>query len=336
VPQITDPAGDGHHRNEDVVAAWFSEQAGRLQAVIQVTEGSWVPEHEGATAGWAFLYSIGGQTRYVRVQAPPPPAPIQFDHGTWTRDGGFLSAGPTVGVAETGASGAVTFDVPGTSSGTLLTRPFVLTYDGDGSVDRAPGGTTPDGTEFGADYVAGSCNWGGGGSPGTRTTAVALQAPRRLVGGGRPLIRGSVTPARGGVPVVLTSRTRRTMTRNLTSAPDGTFAIRMRIAETTRLRAEAEGIGSQTLTVVVKSTVRIRVRRTDRGAIRIIGRVRPALPGRVLLLRSDAVKPMAVRRPRDGRFTFRFNRLRRGRYQAVFIPSKRRALRSTSNTGVIR
>jgi hypothetical protein len=62
--------------------------------------------------------------------------------------------------------------------------------------------------------------------------------------------------------------------------------------------------------------------------------VRPALPGRVLLLRRGAVKPTTTVKPRDGRFRVRI--ARPGRYQAVSIPSGKRAERSTSNTGVIR
>ena len=49
-------------------------------------------------------------------------------------------------------SGTVTLDVPAVAAGTVLARPFVLTYDGERRrrphwVDRAPGGVTPDGTD---------------------------------------------------------------------------------------------------------------------------------------------------------------------------------------------
>ena len=57
------------------------------------------------------------------------------------------------------------------------------------------------------------------------------------------------------------------------------------------MRAEAGGIGSQTLTVVVRSKVRIKVRTMrEQADIKIAGRVWPALPGRALLLRSNAVR----------------------------------------------
>ena len=132
-PQISDPAGDGHHANTDVLAGWLSEQAGRLQAVIRVSQGLWEPAHEDSeAAGFAFLFELGGQIRYVRAEAPRQ-APVRFDFGTWTRSGGFVSGGGTMGVAEAGSGGTVTIDVPaqtGVAPGAVLARPFVLTYDG--------------------------------------------------------------------------------------------------------------------------------------------------------------------------------------------------------------
>ena len=341
VPQFTDPEGDGHHINTDVVGGWFSEAAGRLQAVIQVRQGIWEPAHDDSdAAGFAFLFTTGGQVRYVRAEAPRGAAP-RYDHGTWTSAGGFGSAGTTTGETVAGSRGSVTIDVPGVAAGTILARPFALTYDGGPNpgqhwVDRGPGGVSPDGTEVGADYVAGSCGAApppGGSAP---VTAVQLTAPKRVTGGGRRTISGRVVPAQAGVPVVLTSRTKRSSQRNLTTAADGTFSVRLRMDETTRLRAEAGGIGSQTLTVVVKSKVRIKVRRLRDGDVKVTGRVWPDLPGKALLLRSDDVAARAKANARDGRFTFRFNHLRRGRYQVVFVPSRGRALRSTSNTGVLR
>ena len=87
----------------------------------------------------------------------------RFDYGTWTRAGGFVSGGSTTGETTTGPGGTVTIDVgqaTGAVPGGTLARPFVLTYDGSDGVephwvDRAPGGVTPDGIEFGADYVVG-------------------------------------------------------------------------------------------------------------------------------------------------------------------------------------
>ena len=211
-PQIADASGDGHHANTDVVAAWLSESAGRLQAVIRPRVAVWEPAHDDSeAAGFAFLYTAGGQLRYVRAEAPRG-APVRFDHGTWSAAGGFASAGRDD--RRGGVWRAVTIDVPGVPAATVLARIFVLTYDGgDGAgphwVDRAPGGTGPDDDAFGADFVAGSCAGAGpGGGPGggvTTTTAVELNARRRVVGGGQTAISGRVVPARAGVPVAVTA-----------------------------------------------------------------------------------------------------------------------------------
>ena len=158
--QIADPAGDGHHKNTDVTAAWLTESAGRLQAVVKVDFAVWEPAHEdSADAGVALLYSTGGQLRYVRATLLRGAPPV-FDHGTWSEAGGFVSEGPTGGEVVAGSGGTVTLDVPAAG---VLTQPFVLSYDGgEGAakhwVDRAPGATSPAGTEFGADYVIGSCS----------------------------------------------------------------------------------------------------------------------------------------------------------------------------------
>ncbi|HYI17459.1 MAG TPA: hypothetical protein VD836_02065 [Solirubrobacteraceae bacterium] len=343
-PQITDAAGDGHHANTDVVAAWLSEEAGRLQSVVVPRVPVWEPAHDDSdAAGFALLYTTGGTTRYVRGEAVRG-APMRFDHGTWTAAGGFAGAGAVAGVAE---PGALVLDLPPVLAGTVLARPFALTYDGVTAgephwVDRAPGATTAAGTEYGADVVAGSCGpaapGGPGGTPGgATTTAVALDAPRRVRGGGRVVVGGRVTPARAGVEVELAATARRrTVTRRAMTQADGTFSLVLRVAETTRVRAVAEMIGSQTRTLRVVPRVRIRMRARPGGAVAVTGRIRPALPGRVLALRRGAVAPAATGRTRGGRFTLRLRAPRAGRYQVVFIPSGERAERSLSNTGVIR
>jgi hypothetical protein len=348
-PQISDATGDGHHANTDVLSAWFSEAAGRLQAVIKVQFGGWAPEHDEYdvdVGGWALLFNAGGQTRYVRAQSFGPGS-MQFDHGTW--NGTFTPAGPTSGAVVGGPGGTVTIDVPaetGAVAGAVLASPFALTYDGSDAsgphwVDRGPGGETPAGSEFGADYVVGSCGAGGGGGGGggggtAGVASVQLRAPGRRVGAGPVRVRGSIAPARGGVPVDLSIAGRRRVTRRLTTRSDGTFSTRVRLSQTTRLRAAAGGIRSQTRTVTMRSKTRISVRRLRDGRVLVRGRVNPALPGRVLLLRTTAVKPSARTKARRGRFAFRLKSPRPGRYQAVFIPSKGRAERSTSNKGVIR
>jgi hypothetical protein len=349
VAQISDATADGHHNTTDVLSAWFSEAAGRLQAVIKVQAGNWAPDHdESESAGFALLFNAGGQTRYVRAETPRPPSLPRFDYGTWT--GSFVSAGPTTGAVVAGPGGTVTIDVPGQTgagAGVVLGSPFVLTYDGADAagqhwVDRAPGGTTPGGTEHGADYVVGSCGAGGpggggpgGGGPGG-VASVQLRAPAKRVGAGPVRVRGTIAPARGGVPVDLSIAAGRRVVRRLTTEADGTFSTSIRLSQTSRLRATAGGLRSQTLTIKMFSKTLIAVRRMRNGGVLVRGRVSPALPGRVLLLRTSAVKPSARTSARKGRFKFRLKDPRPGRYQAVFIPSRGRAERSTSNKGVIR
>jgi len=357
-PQITDARGDGHHPNTDVTAAWFSEAAGRLQAVIQVDVADWTPAHEdSASAGAAVLFRIGGVVRYVRVQMPRTGGPT-FDHGVWTRAGGFQSQGATTGAVTTDAGGTATIDVPaatGASTGATLGGPFVLTYDGQtGSdlhwVDRAPGGVSPDTTETGADYVVGACGAPGPPSapgvpagPGTpagpaATTSVAITARRLVVGGGTVKVTGKAAPGRAGVPVVVTTTARgKARTTRTTTRATGAWAVRVPITETSTVKAAVEGVGSQTKTVEVRSTVRILkvTRRSGRRYV-LTGRVSPRLPGRVLLLRTDAVRAAKTVKARAGRFTVALNAPKRGRYQAVFIPTGERAGRSTSNTKSLR
>ncbi len=350
VPQIADGSGDGHHSSSDVLSAWFSEAAGRLQAVIKVRAGTWEPEHDDAEvkgSGFAFLFSVGGQTAYVRANVPfPSEGPIAYDYGTYIPVGNFASAGPASGeVVKAALGGTVTIDVPaatGAVAGALLAAPYVLTYDGTNGVshewvDQAPGGTSPTDPARGADYVVGSC--AGGVPTGEGILAVQLKAPARLKGGGRVRVTGRVVPARAGVAVELTRKAgRRSAVSRLTTAADGSFAATVPVSEKTRLRAVAEGVASSTVTVEVKSVVRIELRERPSGAIRLLGRLRPPLPGRLLLLGAEDVSPTATRASgKKRRFGFRFGagKLAPGRYQVVYIPSKGRAERSTSNTVVV-
>jgi hypothetical protein len=347
IAQISDPLLDGHHPNTDVAAAWFSEDAGRLQAVIRPNQAVWEPAHDDSeAAGFAMLYSVGGQIGYVRAEAPRA-APVRFDYGTWTAAGGFASAGATTGETSIGPGGAVTIDVPaatGAVPGAALVRPFVLTYDGGDTtgphwVDRAPGGVTPAGTEFGADYVVGGCPAPGAPIDPTApvvVTGVALSAPALRVGGGQTRVTGRIVPARGGVPVSLRLSAKRTILRRATTRADGTFTALVPIGETTRIRATAGGLGSQTRTVRVRATVRIALRRNADGSATVIGQTRPGLPGRVLWLGATAVTPSAVVNARGGGFTIRLRRPVPGRFQALFIPAANRAERGVSNTVVIR
>lgn len=360
VPQIVDAKGDGHHRNTDVTAAWFAEAAGRLQAVIQVDQALWEPAHDDSdAAGFVLLFRVGGTVRYVRAEATR--GPTRYDHGIWTRAGGFAPLGATTGTTTTGTGGSVTIDVPaetGAVAGATLSGPFVLTYDGGSGadlhwVDRAPGGTGPDTTETGADYVVGSCVATGlplpptpdvQRGPGVVTTGLELQVRRRIVGGGTVAVSGRVLPGRSGLPVAVTARgtgkgtaARRSSVRRTVTRADGGWTVRVPLTQSSTVRAVVDGVGSRTATVTVRSTVRITgVQRLSGGRVVVRGRIAPRLPGRVLLLRTDAVRATKTVTPRNGRFVVRLDSPRSGRYQAIFIPSGERAERSTSNTRKIR
>ncbi len=353
VAQIADASGDGHHPPTDILSAWLSEANGRLQAAIKVRSGALGPQHSApgetdlAVAGYAIVFTVDGQARYVRASVAPDGG-ATYDYGTYNPGGAyFTSTGPTGGELAPGAfsGGTVTIDVPaatGAVTGAQLTDVFALTYDGISGgvpdwVDHGPGGESPGDIARGADYVVGSC--AGGVPTGAGVLAVQLEAPARLRGGGRAKITGKIVPARAGVEVELTREAgRRRKVSRLTTAADGSFAATVPVSEKTRLRAEAEGIASSTVTVKVKSVVRIELRERPSGAIRLLGRLRPALPGRLLLLKANAaIDPTTTRSSGKRRFAFHFGagRLSPGRYQVVYIPSKGRAERSTSNAVVV-
>jgi hypothetical protein len=364
VAQISDPTGDGHHPNTDVLSAWFSEEAGRLQAVIRVDVGDWLPAHARSdSAGWAMLFDVGGQTRFVRVEALPT-GELRYDHGTWTLAGSFVSAGTTTGEVTTGAGGTATIDVPaetGAVAGALLAKPFVLTYEHEPPptapnhwVDHAPGGVLPGDAVYGADFVVGSCQpspaaGSGSGSPTgdagagaatPATTAVVLNARKRRVGSGRVRARGRVLPARGGVTVQVTAKAsgspKAPIVRSVRTLADGSFTVSLPVSESSTVSAVGDGINAQTLVVTVQSTIRMRLRRLKSGKTVISGLVSPRLPGSVLLLRTNAATPSATTRARNGHFRFTARRFTHGRYEAVFVPSGNRAERSTSASGAIR
>jgi hypothetical protein len=350
VAQISDPNGDGHHSSSDVLGAWFSEEAGRLQAVIKVKSGTWEPEHEDADingSGYAMIFGVNGQTAYVRARTwPHSEKPVSFDYGTYAPGSWFASAGETSGeVAYAAFGGTVAIDVPaatGAVPGARLASPFVLTYDGITGgepdwVDQAPGGAPPNDPARGADYLVGSCGAAGGVGAGG-LSAVQLQAPKQIVGAHKVKVSGRVVPAQAGVTVELTSSARGSKVSQMRTATDGSFAVRLPIRETTELRAVANGIGSQTLTVAVKSKVTLKLRRLPSGAVRLSGRIDPALPGRLLLLPVGEIEPVRARKAKGSRFAFRLGpgRLDPGRYQVVYIPRAGLAQRSTSRTVRVR
>lgn len=359
VAQISDVTGDGHHANTDVSSAWFSEQAGPLQAVIKVATGDWRPMHvDSTTASWSLLFEVAAQQHYVRAVAQKN-GTLAYDYGTWTLAGGFVTAAATTGAVTTGPGGTVTIDVPpqtGAAAGTVLARPFVLTYESDpaepGPVDRGPGGATAGEAAFGADYVVGSCQPAGTGGSGAgsgegaaggeapRTTMVVLAAPKRIVGARRVRAAGRVVPARRGVHVQVTTKARGSskpaVVRSAWTLEDGSFSLSVPVSESSTVTAVAEQINAQTLTVLVQSKVRLTLRRVAGGRTVASGLVSPRLPGRVLLLRTNAAIPSARAVARRGHFRFAARRLARGRYQAVFIPAGHRAERSTSAPRAVR
>ena len=345
IRQIDDPKGDGHHNNTDVTAAWFSEDRGVLELVVQVDQAVWEPAHDDSDhAGFAFLFTANGQQYYVRSQAWRS-EPISWDYGTWSLAGGFVRQGFTTGSVTVGAGGAVVMTVPptlGISEGDILTGSHVLTYDGIDFgvphwVDRAPGGTAPGGAVFGADFVVGAC---GQDPENPVTTAVSLKGPAMRVGSGVVTVNGSVLPARPGVEVEITVRTGsgKHTSYMVQSEADGSFSRSVEIKEKSVVKAVAteNGLSSQGLTVNVRAKVRIKVRKLRNGSVLVTGTTSPALPGRVLWLRMGEVVPSVRTNAANGRFRFRLRKPRSGRYEAVYIPFKARAERAISNKGTIR
>ncbi len=227
--------------------------------------------------------------------------------------------------------------------GALCSRgPFALTYDGTSAdglphwVDQAPGVDKPGDPARGTDFTVGSCV--GGQPSGNAVTAVELEAPKRIRGGGVAQVSGRVVPAIAGVAVELTRRDRRSTVMRTVTGADGRFSLRVPVRESAELRAVAGGVSSATVEVDVASLVKIRVRELRSGAVRVLGRLRPALPGRLLLLGAEEVAPTATRSAGKRRFAFRFGagKLAPGRYQVVYVPSAGRAERSTSNTVTVR
>ena len=140
-------------------------------------------------------------------------------------------------------------------------------------------------------------------------------------------VRLTVKPRRKGTTATV---------RTVATAADGTFAYGFQAVENSLVDAVAEGVNAQTQTVTVQSTVAIKLRRLRSGKTVVSGKVGPRIPGRVLLLRSNAFAATATTTVAKGRFAFKARRLARGRYQVVFIPSGARAERSTSTSGVVR
>ena len=96
------------------------------------------------------------------------------------------------------------------------------------------------------------------------------------------------------------------------------------------MRAEANGISSQTRTITVRSTVTIKATRLATGKTRIKGVTSPWLPGRVQLIKTTAFVPAASKQIQGGAFSFNPRRLSPGRWQVIYTPAGGRAVRSIS------
>src|SRR5207237_9556983 len=127
-------------------------------------------------------------------------------------------------------------------------------------VDHGPGGEAPSDPTVGADYIVGSCDAPAPPGVTPKTTSVTLSAPRAVTGAKTVTVTGKVSPARAGVPVTITRDAAKDATTAVTSAADGSFSARIAIGETTRLRAVAEGIGSNQLTVTATVKVKIKLK----------------------------------------------------------------------------
>ena len=221
-------------------------------------------------------------------------------------------------------------EATGAVPGAILARPFVLTYDGiDGVephwVDRAPGGVTPDGIEFGADYVVGGLSGSGGGagsvSPGP-DHGVALRSP------GPPRRRRRCAPQRAGsspprAGVVVTLR----MTARKADRPAGDHPRRTARSSRGCRSRRPPGFGPTPGPRIANPHDQrlLGVRIVRSAAPRRHGTGRRADPARAAgtgpLARGDvgdAVWPS--RPPGAGRSRSGCGNPRRGRFQAVFIP----------------
>ena len=89
------------------------------------------------------------------------------------------------------------------------------------------------------------------------------------------------------------------------------------------MRAVAEGLGSQTLTVQMYSKVRVKLRRLKSGTVVVSGTTSPKLGGRILWLRSNAVKASARTTARNGRFQLRLKHPARRSLPGRLHPERR-------------
>ena len=271
-PQITDPSGDGHHPPTDVLAAWWSEANGRLQAVIQVArrDARWPSTTRPQIPACGVRVGLrrrSARRAYVRAIARlPVRGTPTFDYGTYTGVGGFTSAGPTTGAVESGPgqAGRSRSTCRRVAAGTrLLGARSSITWDGiNGSevtwVDHAPGGVSrptrraaPTTSSAPAGAVLQRRRRRGGVR---RAAAVGVRAylrpARRAQARHGPQDRdrhrqGPARPARACRSRSRARRRRRADEQGHQRRRRHVQAARIAIGETTRLRATAEGIGSR-------------------------------------------------------------------------------------------
>jgi hypothetical protein len=362
VVNVVDASGDGHHLETDILSAWLVEpSAGSLAAVLTMRNATWRPEHldeETITSGAAVVFRVnGGPRQYLRVSSDED-GPEIYDHGTWSAVGGFAAAGAATGRVTYGFGGAVVIDAPVSlrvTPGDRVTEIFGLTYDGVTGgvthwVDRAPGGTDPVGTAFGADYVVGACaaagdssgNGGGAGGSVTdpaATSAVALDVVASPRAAGVVTVRGRVVPARAGVSVTVERRVAGAARSGVVrTASDGTYVATLPLRERTSIRASVGDVRSQSVEVAVRSRVSLAGWRNRSGAMGLTATVYPGLRGRILVLRPEDVRPVRVIPVVDGRAVYRLALPRglRGSFDAVYEPAAGRALSSSSQTVRVR
>ena len=334
------------HRRRGGVALRGGRAACRRSSCPRVAV--WEPAHDDSdAAGFALLYAVGGETRYVRGEAVRG-APVRFDHGTWTAAGGLQPArarspaSPSPAALVHRPPAGPRRDRPGAAvrahlrrrdgRRAALGRPRArarrragrhgvrrrrrgrqLRTGGSGRAGRPPGG--------------GHDHRGRARRPAARASAAAgswsAAASRRRGPGSRS---SSTATAR-----------RRTVTRRAVTQADGTFSLRAarsarppasgpsprRSARRRGRSASCPACGSGCASAPAAPSPS----RAGSG---------PPCPAACCCCGAAPSIPPRPAARRGGRFTLRLRAPRAGRYQVVFIPSGERAERSTSNTGVIR
>ena len=326
-------------------------QAGRLQAVIQPRAAVWEPAHdESDAAGFALLYTAGGAD--CATCAPwRRAAPARFDHGTWTARRRLRQRRRRRPARRRRGRRRVTIDVPAIAPGTVLARPFVLTYDGGTGadlhwVDRAPGGddarrrrSSAPTTSSARAAAAWPARPARAAAPATDHGGRSSTRPARVVGGGSAHGRRPRRARRGPasrVALTATARAAGRAPRAVTQA-DGSFSLLLPIGETTR-RARRRG-GDRLADAHDHRRLDGPHPRAPAGAA---ARPRPRAPS-TRAARPRAAAPPRRRRahrhreaPATGASRFRLAPPARGPLPGRLHPVRRRAERSTSNTGVIR